>query len=56
MSRDAISSTIAQNPDYDAFSADAVKALYNLNRDATMRKLKEVAPQVFNFFMMDKYI
>ena len=45
---------IAQNPDYDVFSADAVKAFYNLNRDITMRKLKEVAPQVFNFFM-DKY-
>ena len=43
-----------QNPDYDVFSADAVKAFYNLNRDITMRKLKEVAPQVFNFFM-DKY-
>jgi len=37
---------ILQNPDYDVFSADAVKAFYNLNRDITMRKLKEVAPQV----------
>ena len=45
---------IVQNPDYDIFSADAVKAFYNLNRDIAMRKLKEVAPQVFNFFM-DKY-
>ena len=45
---------ISQNPDYDVFSADAVKAFYNLNRDITMRKLKDVAPQVFNFFM-DKY-
>ena len=45
---------MAQNPDYDIFSADAVKVFYNLNRDIAMRKLKEVAPQVFNFFM-DKY-
>ena len=45
---------MAQNPDYDVFSADAVKAFYSLNRDIAMRKLKEVAPQVFNFFM-DKY-
>ena len=45
---------IAQNTDYDIFSAGAVKAFYNLNRDIAMRKLKEVAPQVFNFFM-DKH-
>ena len=42
------------NPDFDIFSADAVKAFYNLNRDLTMMKLKEQAPQVFNLFM-DKY-
>ena len=35
------------NPDFDIFSADAVKAFYNLNRDLTMMKLKEQAPQVF---------
>ena len=43
-----------QNPDFDIFSADAIKAFYNLNRDITLKKLKEVAPQMFNFFM-DKY-
>ena len=42
------------NPDFDIFSADAIKAFYNLNRDLTMKKLKDQAPQVFNLFM-DKY-
>ena len=45
---------ISQNQSYDIFSADAVKAFYSLSRDIAMRKLKEVAPQVFNFFM-DKH-
>ena len=27
----------AQNPSYDIFSADAVKALYNLNRDIALK-------------------
>ena len=39
---------------YDIFSADVVKAFYNLNRDIALKKLKEVAPQFFNLFM-DKY-
>ena len=43
-----------RNPDFDVFSAVAVKAFYNLNRDLTMKKLKEEAPQVFNLFL-DKY-
>ena len=42
------------NPDFDIFSADAIKAFYSLNSDLTMKKLKEQAPQVFNLFM-DKY-
>ena len=33
------------------FSADAVKAFYNLNRDLALRKLKDEALQVF----MEKY-
>ena len=43
-----------RNPDFDVFSADAVKAFYNLNRDLAMKKLKEEAHQVFNLFV-DKY-
>ena len=43
-----------RNPDFDIFSADAIKAFYNLNRDLAMKKLKEEAPQVFNLFV-DKY-
>ena len=46
--------TTVQNPNYDIFSADAIKAFYNLNRDIALKKLKEVAPQYFNLFM-DKY-
>ena len=42
------------NPDFDIFSADAIKAFYSLNSDLTMKKLKEQAPQVFNLFL-DKY-
>ena len=34
---------VLNNPDYDALSADAVKALYSLSRDVAMRKLKEAA-------------
>ena len=45
---------IVQYPEFDIFSADAIKAFYNLNRDIAMKKLKEKAPQVFNLFM-DKY-
>ena len=33
------------------FSADAIQAYYNLNRDLFMKKLKEVAPDIFNLFM-----
>ena len=33
------------------FSADALKAFYNLNRDIALKKLKEVAPQRFNLFI-----
>ena len=32
-----------QNPDFDVFSADAIKALYSLNRDLALRKLKDEA-------------
>ena len=32
--------TIIQNPDFDVFSADAIIAFYNLNRDLAMKKLK----------------
>ena len=39
----AFQQAIVQNPDYDASSADAVKALYSLSRDVAMRKLKEAA-------------
>ena len=46
--------TIVQNPNYDIFSADAIKAFYNLNRDIALRKLKQVAPKYFNMFM-DKH-
>ena len=46
--------TMAQNTNYDIFSADAIEAFYNLNRDTALKKLKEVAPQYFNLFM-DKY-
>ena len=45
---------IIQSPDCDVFSADAVKAFYNLNRDLAMKKLKSECPEVFNLFM-DKY-
>ena len=45
---------IIQSPDCDVFSADAIKAFYNLNRDLAMKKLKSECPQVFNLFM-DKY-
>ena len=47
----AFQQAIVQNPDFDAFSADAVKALYSLSRDVARQKLKEVAPQAINFFM-----
>ena len=30
--------TIIQKPNFDIFSADAVKAFYNLNRDLAMKK------------------
>ena len=45
---------IIQSPDCDVFSADAVKAFYNLNRDLAMKKLKSECPEAFNLFM-DKY-
>ena len=39
------------SPDFDVFSADAVKAFYDLSRELTTTKLKEQAPQAFNLFM-----
>ena len=45
---------LVQNPDYDIFSADAIKAFYNLNRDLAMKRFKEECPEFFNLFM-DKY-
>lgn len=37
--------TRAQNPSYDVFSADAVKAFYSfLKRGVALKKLKEAAP------------
>ena len=30
---------LVQNPDFDVFSADAIKAFYNLNRDLAMKTL-----------------
>ena len=46
--------TRVQNPDFDVFSVDAIKAFYNLNTDLALRKLKEEAPLMFNLFM-NKY-
>ena len=46
--------TIIQKPSFDIFSADAIKAFYNLNRDLAMKKLKTECPEFFNLFM-DKY-
>ena len=43
-----------QSPDFDVFSADAVKAFYNLNRDLALKKFKEKCPVFFNMFM-DKH-
>ena len=43
--------TLAQNPDFDVFSADAIKAFYNLNRDLAMKRFKEECPEFFNLFM-----
>ena len=43
--------TMVQNPNFDVFSADAIKAFYNLNRDIALKRLKEVAPQRFNLSM-----
>ena len=40
------------NPDFDIFSADAIKAFYNLNRDLTMEKLKDQAPQIGRNFIV----
>ena len=45
--------TMEQNPNFDVFSADAIKAFYNLNRDKALKRLKEVAPQRF-ILSMDK--
>ena len=45
---------VIQNPDFDAFSAVAVKAFYNLNRGLAMKRLKSECPETFNFFM-DKH-
>ena len=35
---------LEQSPDFDVFSADAVKAFYNLNRDLASIKFKEKCP------------
>ena len=45
---------LIQNPDFDLFSADAIKAFYNLNRDLAMKRFKQECPEFFNLFM-DKY-
>ena len=45
---------ITQKPDFDIFSADAIKAFYNLNRDIAMRKLRTECPEFYNLFL-DKY-
>ena len=45
---------LVQNPDFDVFSADAIKAFYNLNRDLAMKRFKDECPEFFNLFM-DKY-
>ena len=42
---------ITQKPSFDAFSADAVKAFYSLNRDLAMKKLKAECPERFSLFM-----
>ena len=42
-----------QKPSFDAFSADAVKALYSLNRGLAMKKLKAERPERFSL-LMDK--
>ena len=41
---------ITQKRDFDIFSADAIKAFYNLNRDIAMRKLKTECPEFYNLF------
>ena len=46
-----VQQTIQQRSNHDIFSADAVQAYYNLNRDIFMQILKKVAPGVFNLFM-----
>ena len=46
-----IQQILIQNPDYDLFSADAVKAFYKLNRDIALEILKNSFPEVFNMFM-----
>ena len=47
---------ITQSEDFDAFSADAIEAFYNLNRDLdlAMKRLKSECPEFFNLFM-DKH-
>ena len=40
-----------QNPDFDVFSADAIKAFYSLIRGLALRKLKEEVPEAFKIFM-----
>ena len=49
-----IQQILIQNPDYDLFSADALKAFYKLNRDIALETLKSSFPEVFNMFM-EKY-
>ena len=41
-----VQQSILQKPNYDVFSADAIQAYYNLNRDLFMKKLKELAPDI----------
>ena len=50
----ALQQTVIQKPTFDLFSADAVKAFYNLNRDLALKKLKVTCPEVYNMFL-DKY-
>lgn len=42
---------LEQSPDFDVFSADAVKAFYNLNRDLASIKFEEKCPVFFNMFI-----
>ena len=42
---------ITQNPDFNVFSADAIKAFYSLNRDLAMKRLKSECPEFFNLSM-----